>query len=576
MLVKIFTSFLLLPSLSLEGRRQNSIDSHLTSLEQPQSEEERGASRVQNNFVVLHQKDRRPGSATSSNLDKTASLFSSSSPSKHHRPNSHSSESSNNLINHFNRENRNSNDQRRRESRNNNNSKRNCTLDVREDETFLWRIDTQPPSYFFGTIHVPYTRVWEAVSDNAKKAFKDSDQVYFELDLTNPYTIASLTSCQLLPRGLNLSQVLPPGLYSRLRSHLGWVRQEIGAWITEDQAGRGLYADYLYNAITGNWERKRPVWAMLMVNGLTASDIASRGFPVLDLYLAQLAEEQQKKIGAVERVEEQCLPLNGLTYGQVIFALNQTLQQHEDIRRGVVKPSYTTDDLISNYQCGNLNSVVFNQDTAQVSLLSARKELSMAEQRIAEEIDSYFKDHLIYKRNRRMGGRVIELLLNNPGSSFFFAFGAGHFVGEHTIIDVVRRAGFTVEPVKAGDDLDNWVSSHVNKNEIRKKPKSTGTVKGTFDDLSDDEKTKAFLQLLEYKLRLEAEQKEDEETVAEDTDRFHELWQRLPSHKVQPDSETEEEKTVRESIQVWYGINGGARRCGSLVLTLIVITRLLL
>ena len=135
--------------------------------------------------------------------------------------------------------------------------------------------------------------------------------------------------------------------------------------------------------------------------------IVSRGFPVLDLYLAQLAEEQQKKIGAVERVEEQCLPLNGLTYGQVIFALNQTLQHYEDIRRGVVKPSYTTDDLISNYQCGNLNSVVFNQDTAQVSLLSARKELSMAEQRLAEEIDSYFKDHLIYKRNRRMGGRVI-------------------------------------------------------------------------------------------------------------------------------------------------------------------------
>ena len=80
----------------------------------------------------------------------------------------------------------------------------------------------------------------------------------------------------------------------------------------------------------------------------------------------------------------------------------------------------------------------------------------------------------------------------------------------------------------------------------RKKPTSSGTVKGTFDDLSDDEKTKAFLQLLEYKLRLEQEQREDEE----DTDRFHELWQRLPSHKVRPDTETEEEKTVRESIQV--------------------------
>ena len=80
---------------------------------------------------------------------------------------------------------------------------------------------------------------------------QDSNQVYFELDLTNPYTIASLTSCQLLPRGLNLSQVLPPGIYDRLRDHLDWVRQEMQSWITADQAGRGLYADYLYNAITG-------------------------------------------------------------------------------------------------------------------------------------------------------------------------------------------------------------------------------------------------------------------------------------------------------------------------------------
>ena len=111
----------------------------------------------------------------------------------------------------------------------------------------------------------------------------------------------------------------------------------------------------------------------------------------------------------MERVEEQCLPLNGLTYGQVIFALNQTLQQHEDIRHGRVKPSYTTDDLINNYQCGNINSVVFNQDTAQVSLLSTRSKLNMAEQQLAQEIDTYFKNHLIYERNRRMGGRVVGM-----------------------------------------------------------------------------------------------------------------------------------------------------------------------
>ena len=60
--------------------------------------------------------------------------------------------------------------------------------------------------------------------------------------------------------------------------------------------------------------------------------------------------------------------------------------------------------------------------------------------------------------------------------------------------------------------------------------KPSGTVKGTFDDLSDDEKTKAFLQLLEYKLRLEAEQQEAGQQRDEDS--FHELWQRLPAHQV--------------------------------------------
>ena len=66
-------------------------------------------------------------------------------------------------------------------------------------------------------------------------------------------------------------------------------------WITEDQAGRGLYSDYLYNAITGNWERKRPVWAMLMVNGLTASDIASR-YAVMNLHTISLNHGRQNVI----------------------------------------------------------------------------------------------------------------------------------------------------------------------------------------------------------------------------------------------------------------------------------------
>lgn len=191
------------------------------------------------------------------------------------------------------------------------------SLQQRDLNSFLWTIRRHPPAYLFGTIHVPYTRVWDFIPDNSKAAFQASTRVYFELDLTDPYTISALASCQLLPHGENLQDVLPRELYWRLKRHLDYVKLMMPSWMTPAQRGKGLYADYLFNAIAGNWERKRPVWVMLMVNSLTETDVRSRGVPVLDLYLAQQAEKMKKSTGAVERVEEQCHPLNGLNFSQV-------------------------------------------------------------------------------------------------------------------------------------------------------------------------------------------------------------------------------------------------------------------
>ncbi|XP_005204931.1 metalloprotease TIKI2 isoform X2 [Bos indicus] len=237
----------------------------------------------------------------------------------------------------------------------------------RDLNSFLWTIRRDPPAYLFGTIHVPYTRVWDFIPDNSKAAFQASARVYFELDLTDPYTISALASCQLLPHGENLQDVLPRELYWRLKRHLDYVKLMMPSWMTPAQRGKGLYADYLFNAIAGNWERKRPVWVMLMVNSLTETDVRSRGVPVLDLYLAQQAEKMKKSTGAVERVEEQCHPLNGLNFSQVLFALNQTLLQHESVRAGSLQAPYTTEDLIKHYNCGDLNAVIFNHDTSQVT-----------------------------------------------------------------------------------------------------------------------------------------------------------------------------------------------------------------
>ncbi|KAM9735129.1 metalloprotease TIKI1 [Menidia menidia] len=336
----------------------------------------------------------------------------------------------------------------------------NCELNRKQADlnSFLWTIKRDPPSYFYGTIHVPYTRVWDFIPENSKLAFQESNIVYFELDLTDPYTISALTSCQLLPQGENLQDVLPRDIYRRLKRHLEYVKLMMPSWMTPDQRGKGLYADYLFNAIAGNWERKRPVWVMLMVNSLTEADIKTRGVPVLDLYLAQEAERMRKRTGAVEKVEEQCHPLNGLNFSQVIFALNQTLLQQESLRAGSLQVPYTTEDLIRHYNCGDLNSIIFNHDTSQVPNFN-NVTLPPSEQVTAQEIDSYFRQELIYKRNERMGKRVTALLEEHPDKSFFFAFGAGHFLGNNTVIDVLRRQGYEVEHTPAGQPIKRRSSS---------------------------------------------------------------------------------------------------------------------
>ncbi|MBN3284930.1 TIKI2 Metalloprotease, partial [Polyodon spathula] len=107
----------------------------------------------------------------------------------------------------------------------------------------------------------------------------------------------------------------------------------------------------------------------------------------------------------------------------VLFALNQTLLQHESLRAGSLQVPYTTEDLIKHYNCGDLRAIIFNHDTSQLPHF-INSSLPDHERITAQQIDSYFRQELIYKRNERMGRRITELLEGNPGQAFFFAFGA--------------------------------------------------------------------------------------------------------------------------------------------------------
>eukprot|EP00096_Caligus_rogercresseyi_P011211 TRINITY_DN4344_c0_g1_i1.p1 TRINITY_DN4344_c0_g1~~TRINITY_DN4344_c0_g1_i1.p1 ORF type:complete len:324 (-),score=100.94 TRINITY_DN4344_c0_g1_i1:1048-2019(-) len=276
-----------------------------------------------------------------------------------------------------------------------------------------------------------------------------------------------------------------------------------------------------------------------MINSLSEKDIASRGFPVLDLYLSKLAGKQNKKIMAIEKVEEQCGPLNRLNSSQVIFALNQTLKRQERLRLSGI--SHSSDELIDSYKSGNLNKVIYSRDSILLPSLAPEEDdekshLSPSELAMATTIDTFFRQYMIDQRNRRMAARVINLLVNQPGKTYFFAFGAGHFIGNNSILDIVASAGYKIDHIQPGASL-------YESNAVYRSHSSKATVQGTFSDLSENEKTRALLQFLQH----QQQQKKTEETKK---------FQKLLGGTEQQGHQEKPYLDDKKSLNIWYGIEG--------------------
>src|SRR5699024_8851809 len=106
----------------------------------------------------------------------------------------------------------------------------------------------------------------------AKDAFNSSDRIIFELDLLNSETMFRLSQCQMLPSGNELADVIPREIYLRLEQHLRYVKSQIPKWLAKRYHGlinAPTEPDQLFELITDRWERKGPIWIMMMLNSLT-------------------------------------------------------------------------------------------------------------------------------------------------------------------------------------------------------------------------------------------------------------------------------------------------------------------
>ena len=269
---------------------------------------------------------------------------------------------------------------------------------------FLWEISGPKPSYLFGTIHLPDQRVAN-LPVSVNRAFEASASVFTEIPLDTSSLMAQVSQLMLSgPRTLH--EILPPDLLQRTEKAL----QQINSAFTIEPFVRFK------------------VWAVASMVPVLEKQLQNPGVLPMDAHLYQQAQEQGKKVGSLETIEEQVRILDSLSEQQQVTMLRDTLDFLEEYR---AKGIDMTDQLIDWYVRGDL---------AEFGELMVGY---VGEDPFYEQ----FLDKVLYQRNYLMADRIEALLKKNPNQSHFFAVGAGHYWGETGVQNLLADKGFEIRRI---------------------------------------------------------------------------------------------------------------------------------
>ena len=266
------------------------------------------------------------------------------------------------------------------------------------NNTLLWKISgngLEKSSYLFGTIHMLCTE--DAVlSANMKKAISSADEVYLEVDLDNMKELVSVISVIRMNGDTTLRDLLSPEEYEKVKNYFE------------------------------NRSSLLPFSMLETFKPILAASTLEQGVPcdapvAMEQVIMQEAKEKEKTIRGLETMSYQASMLDSIPYK---FQAQQLLSYIENA--GKEDEGKEMAEMIKAYN---------DQDLAKLEAMLMKSDIGI----------SRFTDILLYNRNRNWVEKLKGLL---PGKSLVIAVGAGHLPGDQGVINLLRKAGYTVGPVE--------------------------------------------------------------------------------------------------------------------------------
>mgnify|MGYP003596240701 CR=1 FL=1 len=270
---------------------------------------------------------------------------------------------------------------------------------VKGDKSLLWKISgngLEKPSYLFGTIH-KLCKDDAYLGENMVKAIKNADAVYLELDMDNLYDMLSVMNKMNMRNDTTLSDLLTDEEYQKVKK---------------------LFKEKNSILPFSMIEKYKPMLAsaLLMESTMVCDE---------QVAMEQLVMEEAKKQGkSIEGMET-------TAYQMSIFDSIPYKIQAQELVRMVSEEGKEAD---GEKELKSMMDAYKDQDLNKLGEMISKSDAGMMQ----------YEDILLNNRNYNWVEKLKKLM---PEKSLVVAVGAGHLPGEKGVINLLRKAGFTVEPI---------------------------------------------------------------------------------------------------------------------------------
>ena len=268
------------------------------------------------------------------------------------------------------------------------------------EKSLLWQISGNgltKPSYLYGTIHM-ICKDDASLGDSLISAIQRSDRVYFEVDMDNLMEMLSAFKDFKMRNDTTLADLLSKEDYEKVKEYMG------------RKSGLLPFSQL---------ETYKPMLAssLLMESGIGCDESVA-----MEQLILEEAKKNKKRVDGLETMSYQASIFDSIPYKlqaeQLLKYVNDSGSKSESDKQ--------FEEMIEAYKA---------QDIEKLGEYIKDDDGGM----------SNYEDILIYNRNRNWVEKLKKLM---PDKILTIAVGAGHLAGEKGLIKLLRKAGYTVRPVK--------------------------------------------------------------------------------------------------------------------------------